>query len=241
VEAIDRLGRLLSFHKLAEATGIWSAGVRRVPASEGYALWADSYPARPHNPLMEAEQAVMRPILESVRPACALDVGTGTGRYLEILAAAGARTVIGLDLSMAMLARCSTTAPAVCGNACRLPFADRRFDLVCASLMVGDVQDLAGWVREMARVLVPGGHLVYSDFHPIWRVQRWRRTFTTATGRRFELPYFPHSIDEHLAALNGAALTVKAIREPRAAGRREPVVSVFHAARAGRWVKTVRP
>ena len=58
--------------------------------------------------------------------------------------------------------------PNVCGDATRLPFADRAFDLVNASLMAGDIPDLCGWLSEIARVLVPGGRVIYSDFHPAW-------------------------------------------------------------------------
>jgi len=32
--------------------------------------------------------------------------------------------------------------------------------------MLGDVADLDPWISEATRVLAPGGHLVYSDFHP---------------------------------------------------------------------------
>ena len=111
--------------------------------------------------------------------------------------------------------------------------------------MVGDVADLAGWMHEMARVLCPGGHLVYSDFHPSWTNEQWRRTFRGIDGKRYELSYFPHSIDEHLARLQDSALIVRTIREPRLAGRKAPVVVVFHATKrslaarrkrsAGQW------
>lgn len=199
-----------------------------VPAKEGYALWADSYPPRPHNPVMAVEQAVVAPILGSLAYVRALDVGTGTGRYLPVLASTGAK-VVGLDLSMAMLTRGSPAAPRVCADGCRLPFADGRFDLVCSSLMVGDLSDLGGWLVEIARVLAPGGHLVYSDFHPSWSSRRWRRTFRAGDGRQFELAYHAHSIDEHLRGLEQAALQVQTIREPRIDGRPAPVVAIFHA------------
>jgi malonyl-CoA O-methyltransferase len=206
---------------------------QRLPPREGYALWAETYPARPHNPLMEAEQAVVEPMIRAARPTRALDAGTGTGRCLPLLQAAGASTIVGLDMSLAMLARTSREVPRICADGCCLPFRDGSFDVVCSSLMVGDVADLAAWVREAGRVLAPGGHLIYSDFHPSWSARRWRRTFRTMDGRLCELSYFPHAIEEHLALLAGAPFTVRAIREPRVAGRAAPVVVVFHAVKPG--------
>jgi len=201
----------------------------RLPAREGYAVWADTYPPRPHNRLMAAEQEIVEPIIRGAEPRRALDVGTGTGRYLTLLRAAGARFVVGIDMSMPMLEHRECTTPRVCGDACRLPFADGQFDLVCSSLMVGDVADLDPWIAEATRVLAPGGHLVYSDFHPSWAARQWRRTFRAADGKEFELAYFPHTIDEHLERLEQQSLEIRAIREPRIAGRPTPVVAVFHA------------
>jgi malonyl-CoA O-methyltransferase len=221
-----------SLRRLARAAGSFGAHLP-LPPREGYALWADTYPPRPHNPLMEAEQAIVRPLIDAALPTRALDVGTGTGRYLGLLKAAGARSVVGIDMSLAMLGRSARELPRVCGDACRIPFRDASFDLVCSSLMVGDVMDLGAWVREATRVLAPGGHLIYSDFHPSWAARRWRRTFRDATGRRRELAYCPHQIEEHLAAFDASPLAVRAIREPRIAGRPEPVVVVFHAVKPG--------
>jgi SAM-dependent methyltransferase len=215
---LDRLARLLRL-----------GGRQVVMAREGYALWAETYPPWPHNPLMRAEQLAVEPIISAAAPARALDVGTGTGRYLPLLASAGARLVVGLDLSLPMLGRKAYGLPRVCADACRLPFPDASFDLICSSLMVGDLEDLGAWLAEATRVLAPGGHLVYSDFHPSWTAERWRRTFRTADGRLFELSYFPHAIDEHLALLERAPFVVRTIREPRLAGRKTPVVVVFHA------------
>jgi len=224
-----------------------------------YELWADSYPASAHNPVMRAEQSVVEPLLArlgSPRSSRALDVGTGSGRYLPLLRAAGARVVVGVDFSIGMLrsgiappgtgpkAR-AASAPAIriCGDAMRLPFRRSAFDLVNASLMVGDIADLRAWTSEVARVLARGGQLVYSDFHPTWADNGWRRTFRTAQGDEHEIAIEAHSIDDHLAAIEAAGLTPLAIREPRIrddeadpgvrAFRRRwgnpPVVAVFHA------------
>jgi malonyl-CoA O-methyltransferase len=221
-----------SLRRLARVAGSLG-GTARLPAREGYALWADTYPPRPHNALMEAEQAIVQPLIVAAMPTRALDVGTGTGRYLGLLKSAGARSVVGIDMSQAMLQRTARDVPRVCGDACRLPFRDASFDLVCSSLMAGDLVDLGAWVREATRVLAPGGHLIYSDFHPSWAARRWRRTFRDAAGRRRELAYVPHQIEEHLAALETSPLAVRAIREPRIADRPAPVVVVFHAVKPG--------
>lgn len=212
----------------------WGGGARSCTPREGYALWAENYPPLPHNPLMDAEQAAVVPMIESAKPDRALDAGTGTGRYLPVLHAAGARVVVGVDASMAMLGRATAALPRVCGDACRVPFGDSTFDLVCSSLMAGDLPDLASWIREASRILEPGGHLVYSDFHPSWRTERWRRTFRAADGSLCELPFFPHTIEEHLTLLARASFVIRTIREPRARGAQQaPVVVAFHAIKPG--------
>jgi SAM-dependent methyltransferase len=119
----------------------------------------------------------------------------------------------------------------VCADATRLPFAARSFDLVASSLMAGDVADLSCLLAAVARVLRQGGHVVYSDFHPAWSAHAWRRTFRAADGRDIEIPYHPHTVDDHLRALAAAGLRVRSIREPRVDNRPEPVVVVFHATR----------
>jgi malonyl-CoA O-methyltransferase len=210
----------------------WSASKPLEPRA-AYERWAATYPPIAHNPVMEVEQQVVEPLLRRLGAARALDVGTGSGRYLPVLAAAAGRSV-GVDFSMAMLARGSGRAR-VCADACRLPFSRAAFDLVNASLMVGDVKDLAGWVREMARVLTPGGHLVYSDFHPAWTRYGWTRTFRDADGALHRVALEPHRMEDHLAALAAAGLHVQAIREPRLNVRphRAPVIVVFHATKDG--------
>ena len=213
-----------------------------------YALWAPSYPPTAHNPLMRAEQSIVETLLARVRATRALDVGTGSGRCRPLLAASGATTIVGVDFSWAMLTRQGSGGVRVCGDACALPFRRGAFDLINASLMVSDVTDLGAWASELSRVLAPRGHLVYSDFHPSWTEHGWRRTFATTDGTAVDVEMVPHSIDDHLAAIEAAGLRVLAIREPKLAADdpdpavktflrrwgRAPVVAVFHAVKDGR-------
>ena len=208
-----------------------------LPARQAYALWAPDYPPVPHTPVMHAEQAVMAPILASIAATRALDVGTGSGRYLPLLARTGARLITGIDFSLPMLAREAQPRGArVCGDARRLPFADRSFDLVSSALMLGDVADLSAWMAEMSRVLVAGGHLVYSDFHPAWTIHGWRRTFRDRAGRLVELACCGHEIEEHRTCLDAHGFGATAIHEVGVERQRSflragktPVVIVVHA------------
>lgn len=188
----------------------------------------------------------MASILASLSASTALDLGTGTGRYVPLLVNTGARTVIGLDRSFPMLTRARVAAPLVCADACALPFAADAFDLVVASLMVGDVADLTRWAREVWRALATGGHLIYSDFHPFWSARTWRRTFRTADGRSWSVAYHPHAIVEHRAAVAAAGFDLVEIRQPlliddgdaeveaiRARWGNPPVSVIVHVAKPG--------
>src|ERR1700712_756706 len=105
-----------------------------LPAHAAYELWAETYPPVAHNPLMRVEQEAVAPLLAHLRAARALDVGTGSGRYLPLLRATGASTGCGVDFSLAMRKR-GAGSGRVCGDACRLPFRRGAFDLINASLM----------------------------------------------------------------------------------------------------------
>lgn len=199
-----------------------------VPQDEAYRQWAPIYPPYPHNPLMQVEQAMLAPMIVQCEPRVALDVGTGTGRYMSVLQRAGAHMVVGIDLSAPMLRRQTRDAIRIQADARALPFRSARFDVVCASLMAGDLDDLGSWLRESSRVLTPGGHLLYSDFHPEWGRRGWRRTFTAADGRDLEVAYVSHGIDLHLRLADAAGFRVRAIREPRLPDSSVPMLVVLH-------------
>jgi demethylmenaquinone methyltransferase/2-methoxy-6-polyprenyl-1,4-benzoquinol methylase len=92
----------------------------------------------------------------------ALDVATGTGDLAIELAARGAE-VVGSDFSEGMLDVARRKAPALTweqGNALALPYPDGAFDAVTVGFGARNFSDLPQGLREMARVVRPGGRVV---------------------------------------------------------------------------------
>ena len=97
----------------------------------------------------------------------ALELGCGTGIFLEKVAPSGAR-IVGLDLSEDLLAKARArlaAAPNVVlhrGNAEQLPYADASFDAVYGSSVLHHL-DLDRALGEVLRVLRPGGRCVFTE------------------------------------------------------------------------------
>jgi SAM-dependent methyltransferase len=115
-------------------------------------------------------------LLGDVTDKDVLEVGAGGAQCSRWLLTQGARPVA-LDLSGEQLRwsqdideRTGSRVPVVQADAMALPFADASFDLACSAYgAVPFVADPAAVMREVARVLRPGGRWVFSVTHPI----RW--------------------------------------------------------------------
>jgi demethylmenaquinone methyltransferase/2-methoxy-6-polyprenyl-1,4-benzoquinol methylase len=103
-----------------------------------------------------------------------LDLAAGTGVSTADLRRCGAQAV-GCDFSLGMLQagrgkRRRKSVPFVAGDALHLPFADAAFDAATISFGLRNVADVPAALRELARVVRPGGRLVVCEFsRPIWR------------------------------------------------------------------------
>ncbi|HLI61461.1 MAG TPA: class I SAM-dependent methyltransferase [Solirubrobacteraceae bacterium] len=134
-----------------------------------------------------------------------LDVATGTGMVAFALAARGA-DVVGLDQSEAMLGaarerlqRTLALAPRLSflvGEAESLPFSDGEFDALSFTYLLRYVDDRAATMRELARVVKPGGRIGMVEFgvprdpvlRALWRVHT--RVGLPLLGRAVSRPWY---------------------------------------------------
>jgi SAM-dependent methyltransferase len=128
---------------------------------DGHADWYDSW-NEPH----AARSAPDIAALLGPGDGLCLDLGCGSGLYLDALAATG-RTVVGLDRSADQLRYARRrTRHVVQADGAALPFSDGSFGAVAAIWISTDVDDFTAVVAEAARVVRPGGLIAFYGVHP---------------------------------------------------------------------------
>ena len=159
------MSELLGLTSRAEATHFWFQGFR-------------SY-VRP----------ALREVTAGRRDLTLLDCGCGTGFNLQLLQVYG--RAVGFDVTeRGIPAARAAHAPIVRADITRIPFAAESFDVATSFDVLQCVRDDVGAVREMARVLRPGGAIVLTlaafellrgDHAEAWQEAR---RYTPATARR---------------------------------------------------------
>jgi len=206
-------------------------------SEEAYERWAPGYPPTAHNRLMALEEQAVLEMLPDVRGQACLDLACGSGRYMRILTERGAEHVLGVDISAAMLARArEISTDLVQADLTALGLRSRSFKTVICSLAVGHVRNLRASIEEISRVLVPGGTVIYSDFHPLGRRLGWKRSFRASDGIAYSAQYYTHLYADHLNACLASGLHIEEVREPRidfeSKWREFPALLIIRAARS---------
>jgi SAM-dependent methyltransferase len=159
-----------------------------------------------------------------------LDAGCGSGAHAVALRERGAE-VEGIDLSAGLLTiarrKLGPEVPLQQADLAKpLPFAEDRFDMVLASLVMHYLEDWVGPLREFHRVLVPGGLLVVSTGHPFldYQLSGSDNYLATApyeqewnvTGRNtaMRMRFWRRPLSAMIEAFARASFRIDAIQEP---------------------------
>lgn len=112
-------------------------------------------------------------LLRAHRPRLILDVATGTGDFAIQALTLNPVRVTGIDISDGMLSKGRAKLAArqltgrvelLAGDSENIPFEENKFDAVTVAFGVRNFEDLERGLREIYRVLRPGGHLVVLEF-----------------------------------------------------------------------------
>ena len=153
-----------------------------------------------------------------------VDVGCGEGRFARELLARGHR-VVGIEGSATLVEAARQGTPSVDAleaDAAALPLPDQSADLVLSFMALQSVDDLAGAVREAARVLVPGGRLAFAVVHPMNSVEQAPGYFAEHAyayaherqGVEFTFHDVHRPLSAYFAAMSAAGLVTEELREP---------------------------
>jgi Methylase involved in ubiquinone/menaquinone biosynthesis len=191
--------------------------------AEAYALWASSYPAHAHNPVMQAEERAMLGLMPAtLQGQAVLDAGCGSGRYMLHALRRGAACLIGVDISPQMLERASAelaTFPSAAevdlveGSLTALPVPDGRANLTICGLVIGHLENLEQPLAELRRVTRPGGMLLCSDVHPIGHALGWLRDFKSG-DQHYAVRHTQHLYSHWHAACATVGLCIEQVLEP---------------------------
>jgi ubiquinone/menaquinone biosynthesis C-methylase UbiE len=181
----------------------------------GYDALAEIYD-HVDNSLIATEEPPMRALLDALPIGRVLDAACGTGRHTAHLVDRG-HSVTGVDGSWSMLRQAAAKAPTaslVRGSLTALPVATNSHDAALCALALSHLPDVRPAIRELARVVRPGGDVVLSDIHPLVPLTGGQAAALVGEGRVAVVRNHSHLVSDYLAAFSAAALEIVGCAEP---------------------------
>lgn len=184
---------------------------------EGYRRWARSYDHE-LNPMLSLEKRYLEPMLPAVAGMDVVDLGCGTGRWLQILRGTAPRSLVGIDASPEMLRR----ARKKLNGAARLVHADGSLvslppasaDLILGSFLLSYIDDAEQLLSNARAVLRENASLFLTDVHPeTSRALHWRRG-VHGEGGFHVIRTVERAIESVISLCEGAGLRLVTRLEP---------------------------
>jgi cytosine/adenosine deaminase-related metal-dependent hydrolase/ubiquinone/menaquinone biosynthesis C-methylase UbiE len=226
------------FVKVTQQETMATAHTRRVNAREGYGLWSRMYD-QDCNPFLSFEQRFLRCLLPSVEGKDVLDLGCGTGRWLEYFVRQKPHSLVGVDSSPEMLERAKRKV----GNSAALRMDDcahltarpASADLILCSFVSSYIQDFAEFANLLYKLLRPGGAIFLTDIHAETMAELgWRRGFKVDEVS-FEIETYDRSPQEILSIVEKSGFHIDAFVQPKFG---EPELALFDkAGKSKEWEK----
>jgi malonyl-CoA O-methyltransferase len=195
-----------------------SSRIERTDVSALYNRWASSYDAD-KNTTRDLDAMVMRRVPVQIQDLDVLELGSGTGKNTEFLAA-HARSVIAMDVSEGMIARAHQRIPTSNVKFVRhdvrdsWPVPPASVDAVVANLILEHVHDLAPVFFEAARVLRPGGQFFLCELHPYRQLAGAQAHFIDPdSGETVQITAHVHTVSEYVNGAIEAGFSLRSLGE----------------------------
>ncbi len=188
-----------------------------VSALQGYRQWARSYDSDP-NAMLALEKRYLEPLLPSKPGLDVVDLGCGTGRWLEFLNQNEPHSLLGVDASREMLEQAKRKLK----DAATFAHADGSIflltpgsaDLVLSNFVLSYVAEPRQFLANARTAVREGGSLFLTDVHPgTSAALGWRRGVRSESGFR-EFHTFERPIDAVISMCESAGLRCCVRLEP---------------------------
>ncbi|MBI2343981.1 MAG: class I SAM-dependent methyltransferase [Deltaproteobacteria bacterium] len=155
----------------ARKTVVPSTGAVRKHAATGDVLEVRLAMPKVKDLLQTSVERLVPTVFPALSGRRALEIGEGAGRYAPSLKDHGAQLVVATEIGAGGIENTHATESVnrlylVRAAIHRLPFADSVFDFVVANLVTPYQGNFLQALKELSRVMAPGGTLLVTDFHP---------------------------------------------------------------------------
>lgn len=186
-----------------------------------YDQWSSQYDTNT-NKTRDLEAVCLRKLLEFVYFRNVLEIGAGTGKN-TVWFLPFANSVVAVDLSAEMLALAKAKIEAIDHPDCTAEFVQaditqpwtfgaEMFDLVSFSLVLEHIEHLEPVFAEVAKALLPGGHVYIGELHPFKQYFGSKAKYTTAEGE-VVVDCYTHHISDFVRAAAQHGLSLVTVDE----------------------------